>query len=117
MNIAAIIYLLFHLFEILNITKLQFKIGICILSIILLMPTALSPAISVGLLIILLSFLTNYGTGLMICIIAFIYFVSQYYYDLHFTLLTKSILMFSSGMLFIGLYLFIHKKLMRNEEV
>ena len=46
-----------------------------------------------------------------------IYFISQYYYDLNFTLLTKSILLFSSGVLFLLLYLFTHKNLTQNEKI
>lgn len=115
--VSAIIYLLSYLFDVLNITKIQHKAGIYILSVLLLFPTALSPAISGAILIILLSFMVNYKTGLAIGIISFIYFISQYYYDLNFTLLTKSILLFLSGILFIGLYLFTHKKLTSNEKV
>ncbi len=115
--LAVIIYLLSNIFEILDITKIQHKVGVYTFSILLLLSTALSPAISGAILIILLSFFVNYKTGLAIGIIAFIYFVSQYYYDLNFTLLTKSILLFLSGVLFIGLYLFTHKKLTSNEKV
>ncbi|MCS3871438.1 hypothetical protein J3D55_004354 [Chryseobacterium ginsenosidimutans] len=115
--ILAILYLLTHLFQVLNITKAQHKVGIYALSIIILLPTVLSPAISGAILIILLSFLVNYKTSLVIGIAAFIYFISRYYYDLHFTLLTKSILLFSSGILFLGLYLLTHKKLTSNEKV
>jgi len=115
--ISTIIYLLSHLHEILNIIKTQHKISIYVFSILLLLPTALSPAISGAILVILLSFLVNYKTGLVIVVIAFIYFISQFYYDLNFTLLTKSILLFASGILFIALYLFIHKKMTSNEKV
>ncbi|WP_257669805.1 DUF4401 domain-containing protein [Parapedobacter tibetensis] len=115
--ISAIMYLLSNLFGILNITNIQHKTGIYVLSILLLLPTVLSPAISGAILIVLLSFLVNYKTGLVIGIIAFIYFISQYYYDLHFTLLTKSILLFSSGVFFILLYLLTYKKLTSNEKI
>lgn len=115
--ILSILFVLSYLFQVLNITKVQHKAGIYVLSILLLLPTVLSPAISGAILIILLSFLVNYKTSLVIGIAAFIYFVSQYYYDLHFTLLTKSILLFSSGILFLGLYLLTHKKLTSNEKV
>jgi len=115
--VSAIIYLLSYLFEVLDITKIQHKAGIYIFSVLLLLPTALSPAISGAFLIIMLSFLVNYKIGLAIGIISFIYFISQYYYDLNFTLLNKSILLFLSGILFIGLYFFTHKKLTSNEKV
>lgn len=109
--IMAIIYMLSHLLEILKISQIKPKVALYILGVILLLPTASSPAISGAILIILLSFLVNYKTGLAIGIVAFIYFISQYYYDLEFTLLTKSILLFTSGILFIGLYLLTYKKI------
>ncbi|KMQ59477.1 permease [Chryseobacterium angstadtii] len=115
--ILTILYVLSRLFERLNISGTQQKAGIYIISTLILLPTILSPAISGAILIILLSFLVNYKTSFVIGIIAFIYFVSQYYYDLHFTLLTKSILLFSSGILFLGLYLLTRKKLTSNEKV
>jgi len=113
--IAAIVYVVFRLFDVLNITKLQHKIVNSIFTVLVLLPTLSSPAISGAILIILLSFLINDKTGLVLGLLAFIYFISQYYYDLNLTLLTKSILMFSSGILFIIIYLFTHKKLTTHE--
>lgn len=115
--IPVIIYLISLLFNILNITKIQHKTVIYIFAVLAFLPTVFSPAISGAILIILLSFFVNYKTGLVLGIIAFIYFISQYYYDLNFTLLTKSILLFSSGVIFIALYLFTHKKLTTNEKI
>ena len=115
--ILVIVYVVYTLLKMLSINKMKHRIGICALCVLLLLPTALSPAISGALLIILLSFLVNYKTGFALGVIAFIYFISRYYYDLHFTLLTKSILMFSSGVLFIAFYLFIRKKLTSNEKI
>jgi uncharacterized membrane protein len=105
------------LFDVLNITKTQHKTVIYIFTVLSLLPTALAPAILGAILIMLLSFSVNYKTGLVVGVIAFIYFVSQYYYDLNFTLLTKSILLFSSGVFFVALYLFTHKKLTTNEKI
>ena len=116
-TISAVIYLLSNLFKILNINKIQHIIGIYIFAVLALLPTAFSPAISGAILLILLSFYVNYKTGLVLGVIAFIYFISQYYYDLNLTLLTKSILLFSSGVIFIIIYLFTHKKLTTNEKV
>lgn len=115
--LLAVIYLISHLLEILDITKTQHKTTIHVLSVVILLPTALSPAISGAILILLLSFLVNYKTGLTIGIISFIYFISQYYYDLNYSLLAKSIFLFSSGILFICIYLLTHKKLTSNEKV
>ena len=115
--ILAIVYVLSKLFELLHVSKTSYKIIIYVLTILMLLPTVLSPAISGSILIILLCFLVNYKTGLAIGMLAFIYFISQYYYDLNFTLLTKSILLFSSGILFLLLFLFTFKKLTSHEKV
>jgi uncharacterized membrane protein len=115
--ILAVIYLLYKLFDILNITKIRHKTLIYIFTALTLLPTVFSPAISGAILLILLSFAVNYRTGLVLGVIAFIYFITQYYYDLNFTLMTKSILLFSSGILFLVLYLFTHKKLTANEKI
>jgi len=116
-TISAVIYLLHNLYKVLNISKTQYKVGIYIFAVLALLPTAFSPAISGAILLILLSFYVNYKTGLVLGVVAFIYFISQYYYDLNLTLLTKSILLFSSGVLFIIIYLFTHKKLTTNEKI
>jgi uncharacterized membrane protein len=116
-TIASIVYLISKIFNVLSITETRHKASIYLFVVLTLLPTALSPAISGAILIILLSFLVNYKTGLVIGIISFIYFISQYYYDLNFTLLTKSILLLASGVLFIALYLFTHKKLTTNEKI
>lgn len=115
--ILTILYVLSYLFEVLNISQTKQKAAIYLISTAILLSTLLSPAISGAILVILVSFLVNYKTSFVIGIIAFICFVSQYYYDLHFTLLTKSIFLFSSGILFLGLYLLTHKKLTSNEKV
>ncbi|TAI47809.1 DUF4401 domain-containing protein [Flagellimonas allohymeniacidonis] len=83
----------------------------------LLISTLFAPSILGALMILLLCFLVNYKTGMIIGIIALIYFVGQYYYDLSFTLLTKSIILFSSGILFGLLYLFLNRKMKADEKV
>ncbi|HTO14632.1 MAG TPA: DUF4401 domain-containing protein [Edaphocola sp.] len=115
--IPLIVYIITILFKVINVQNTSHKIGIYIFTILILLSTALSPAISGAFLIILLSFFVNYKTGFVIGIISFIYFIFQFYYDLNFTLLTKSIILFSTGLLFIVFYLFTYKKLKANENV
>lgn len=115
--IATIVYLISILFGVLHIKENRVKIAIYVVSLLALLSTALAPAISGAMLIILLSFTVNYKTGFVIGIIAFIYFIGQYYYDLNYTLLTKSILLFSTGVFFMILYFFTHKHLTTNEKV
>lgn len=86
-------------------------------SIPVLLSVAFQPAICGSMLIIGMCFRANYKTGFVIGIMAFIYFIAQFYYDLNFTLLTKSLLLFFSGVLFILCFVFTHFKWKSNEKV
>jgi hypothetical protein len=118
---VATVLLILYLISILPIIRdgksQSSKIGIYSVSGLLLMLTAMAPAVLGSLLIILLCFFVNYKTGLVIGIIAFIYFISQYYYDLNYSLLTKSGILFSTGILSILFYLFTHKKTASDEKI
>jgi hypothetical protein len=116
-TIPVTIYVISIIAGIMGVTEIRTKILIYTLSTLILIPTAFSPAVSGALLIILLSFLVNYKIGVSIGIISFIYFISQYYYDLNFTLITKSILMFSTGIIFLLFYFFTYNKLKPDEEI
>jgi len=116
-TIPVTLYVISIIAGIMGVAETRTKIIIYTACTLILLPTAFSPAVSGALLIILLSFLVNYKIGVSIGIIAFIYFISQYYYDLNFTLLTKSILMLSTGIIFLIFYFFTFKKLKPDEEI
>ena len=115
--ILVTMYLVYTIIKINEVNTVKSKVMIYTLSALILMSTIFSPSISGAIVIILLSFLTNYKTGLAIGIISIIYFISQYYYDLNFTLLTKSIILFVSGIMFLLFYLFTTKNLNTNEKI
>lgn len=115
--ISIILYFLHQLITILKINGGLRKSAIFASSLFFLLPTLYAPALSGAILIVLLSFFVNYKTGLVIGILAFLYFIAQYYYDLNISLLQKSILLFCSGLAFLLIYLLTHKKLIGNEEV
>ncbi|NQX85578.1 MAG: DUF4401 domain-containing protein [Flavobacteriaceae bacterium] len=115
--ILVTLYLVYKIIKINEVKDFKSKAIIYSLSFLILAPTILSPSISGAIVIILLSFLVNYRTGLVIGIISIIYFISQYYYDLNFTLLTKSIILFVSGVMFLLFYLFIIKNSTSNEKI
>jgi len=110
----AIIYLISKILKLMHVTNKNHQIGSYVLSAIILALTAFSPSILGAILLILLSFYVNYKFSFALGVIALIYAVSQYYYDLNYTLLTKSILLFTSGILFLALYLFT-SKLAKND--
>jgi hypothetical protein len=114
--ISVIVYLLSRLFEVWGITEKKYQAAIYILTVLALLPTVLFPAISGAVLLMLLSFAVNYKTGLVLGIGAFVYFIGQYYYDLNLSLLMKSILLFTTGILFLTIYWFLYKKT-TNEKI
>jgi hypothetical protein len=102
---GAVLYLISKILKINHIESAGRRIVVYATSFLLMAVTACSPALSGALLIILLSFLVNYKSGIYLGVIAFVYFIIQYYYDLQFTLLVKSEILFFSGILFILFYL------------
>ena len=108
---GAILYVLYNLLQALGVRSLIRKWSIYAVVTCVLLPTIYAPAISSSFLLILLAFHVNHKTGTAVGIIGLIYFISQYYYDLEFTLLTKSVLLFTSGVLFLVLFYFLNKKI------
>ena len=111
--------LLFMISKILNlmeVTQLKTKIVVYTMSAVLLVVTTFSPSILGAILLVLLGFYVNSRFSFVVGILALIYFVSQYYYDLNYTLLTKSYILLVSGFLFIALYLFTSKAI-KNEKI
>lgn len=115
--IISILYVISDLFRTLQVNNTTYKSLVYVLTALFLLPTLLTPTIPGAILIILLSFLVSYKTGFVLGIIALITFIGRFYYDLHFTLLTKSILLFTSGILFLIIYFFTHKKLSAHEKI
>ena len=115
--IAMICYFIHRLLLYLELRNNKVRIVIYLLTFLALLPTVWSPAITGALLIILLSFMVHHRTGFALGILFFIYFIALYYYDLDITLLTKSILLCTTGLFFVALYLYTAQKMKINEEV
>ena len=114
-TISASLFVVYILCNVLQVKQIKDRILVYLVSLLVLSSTAMMPAIPGSILIILLSFRVNFKTELAIGILSFIYFVSQYYYDLSFSLLTKSYMMLGTGALFLLIYLFTYKKLQAHE--
>ncbi|HOY11916.1 MAG TPA: DUF4401 domain-containing protein [Saprospiraceae bacterium] len=116
-NAAALIYVVREICIVLEVQSQKTKLYVYALSSLTIIITFYSPAISGSILVMLLCFLVNYKTGFGITIIGLLYFISQYYYDLNLSLLTKSLLLFFSGIVFIAFYLFTNYMLKGNEKI
>jgi len=82
----------------------------------LLSPTIFAPAIAAAMLLLLLAFSAGTRSLTAIAAAAMIYAIGQYYYDLHLTLFTKSVVLMVSGALLLAAYGFLHPKLIHHED-
>lgn len=114
--ILAILFLLQNLLKELEVNGKYMKVIVLLTCLVILVLTAIFPAIAVAILVMLLCFKVNYKTGFVIGALSLIYFLVQFYYDLDFSLLVKSGLMIASGLFFGGFYFFSTKKLATNES-
>jgi len=114
--ICLIIYLMYKIRGILLLEKNKELIVASVAILLLLIPTINFPAISGSILIILCCFRNNYKTGFAIGVLALLYFVSQFYYDLTYTLLVKSLLMLVCGIIFFACYFLTNKRFAIHEE-
>ncbi len=116
MIICTFLFVLNYLIGLLKITNTYTKLLIYSLSLIVLVPAIYAPAICGALLIMSVSFHIGHRTGLVIGCLCLLYFVGQYYYTLHYTLLQKSIIMFATGALFLTAWFVLKKQLKRYEQ-
>lgn len=101
-----LVYQLLEQFAVADTKRWLYLTGLSVL----LLPTIFAPALSATLLCLLLAWRAGYKTGTGLAVIALIYFISRYYYDLNLSLLTKSIILTASGSLFL-----IARALLRNK--
>nr|WP_299171562.1 DUF4401 domain-containing protein [uncultured Allomuricauda sp.] len=114
---AGVLFLVHNIIGVVGLEESKHKSAIYGLTVLFLLPTIFCPSISGAILIVLLGFYVNHKTSFIIGIVALVYFVSQYYYDLSFTLLTKSLILISSGAVLLVFYMFIQKMLKGNEKI
>lgn len=108
---SSVLLLIPRILDAMDVQRPAGKIFAFAAAILALAPTIWAPGLAICILVILLCFYVNFKTGIVAGIIALIWFVSDFYYNLQITLLTKSLLMMATGFFFLLLYLLTHKKL------
>lgn len=77
--------------------------------VLLLIPTLNAPGIALSMLFAIIAFRYSSKASLFLSIISLLYFISSFYYSLHFTLLVKSVILMISGILFLGAFTIVLK--------
>lgn len=114
--IFGILYMQYSLFQKIHFKSLNLQILSYILMAIVLIVTIPFPLISAAILVIFLSFAISFYTGMSLGIFAALYGLIQYYYDLEFTLLHKSISLVIAGLVFLLMYFLASKKILIEDE-
>lgn len=117
-SILAIVYTLTKILPLYAIKDNNLQKGFVYAgAVVLLLPTLYAPAISCGLLILVLSYLVNNKVTLAMGIVSFIYSIILFYYNLGYTLLNKSIILFVTGVLFLGAYVLFVNQIKSDEKI
>lgn len=109
---VRLVYQILPMFDVYDRNQ-RIAITACVALIIL--PTLISPAIVGILLLLLLSFRAGDRWIWILSLVSLIVFMSEYYYDLDYTLLTKSYILMGTGASFLLLYFFTRKKWTTHE--
>lgn len=109
---VRLVYQILPMFDVYERNQ-RIAITACVALIIL--PTLISPAIVGILLLLLLSFRAGDRWIWILSLVSLIVFMSEYYYDLDYTLLTKSYILMGTGAGFLLLYFFTRKKWTTHE--
>lgn len=114
--LGLMLFVVYRLMKIIKVEGTKFYILGFAVTIVLIAPTIITPTIVGSLFLILLTYYAGHHSGVVIASVAFIYFISQFYYDLNFTLLTKSIVLMVSGLGFIVMSILIGNKFLADEQ-
>jgi len=105
--VAWLLYIVYQTLQKLQLTK--WMLFACGAAALVVLPTIFSPGIVASLLILILGFRVGQNHISIIGVLALIYFMMAFYYNLNTTLLLKSIYLMISGVLFLASFFFLKK--------
>jgi|GEM_PF-3374057 len=110
------LYTIYYLTPSLGVRSSTAQWGVLLLFIVILSFFLYAPAVSLTLLLLFLTFYGRHPTGIVLSFLSLCIAVTYYYYELHYTLLTKSVILMLTGLLFLMGYWFINRHLHHHEE-
>jgi hypothetical protein len=96
--------LLYRLVDILDLTVPFHKIVIYLLGVILVLPGLITYGVSGSLLVVLAGFVFSRRVFIVLGLVAYLYFMSRFYYTINMDLLGKSVVLMVSGLLLLAIY-------------
>lgn len=108
-------WVLYQVLPAFGITTQSQKWTVLVIIVLIILPTLRSPAIAGILLLLLLSFRSGDRWVWIISLLALVVFMFEFYYDLDYTLLTKSYILMGTGLGLLIFYYFTRKYWQPNE--
>ena len=112
---TCLVWCLFRIVKEQQNLKMLDMVIIVVVGLLMILPTYMNMGFGFSVLLLLLCFRSQYKTGLILAILSFCYFLCMFYYDLQFSLMVKSLLLMGTGMILIGLYALMTRKIRTNE--
>lgn len=113
----GIVLMLHQAMQAMKVKSTKREAMVYLVCLVFLVPTLFAPSLSGALLLLLLCFHYGYKVEMGVSLIAFIYLLIKYYYDLQFTLLTKSMALFATGAALLLVWYFFTKHPRTHEEL
>ncbi|WP_276498732.1 DUF4401 domain-containing protein [Pontibacter litorisediminis] len=114
--IGCLLLLVYRVLRDVAILSPKTKLVIYTCAVLLLAPFILTPSVPGALLILLASFYIGHKPGFWVGLLALVYFIVLYYYDLNMTLLAKSGVLVASGLLFLGGFILLNNYLKHHAD-
>ncbi|WP_073851701.1 DUF4401 domain-containing protein [Pontibacter flavimaris] len=114
--IACLLLLVYRVLRDVAVFSPKTKLVVYTCAVLLLAPFILTPSVPGALLILLASFYIGHKPGFWVGLLALVYFIILYYYDLNMTLLSKSGVLVASGLLFLGGFILLNNYLKRHAD-
>ncbi|WP_299822373.1 DUF4401 domain-containing protein [uncultured Pontibacter sp.] len=112
----CLLLLVYSVMQHAGIKNTKTRVAIYTCTVLILGPTIVAPSVPGALLVLLSSFYIGHRPGFWVGLLALVYFVVMYYYDLNMTLLAKSGVLVASGLLFLGGFVLLNKFLKNDAD-
>jgi uncharacterized membrane protein len=112
----ALLLLLYRVMQSIQYISVRSRLIVYVLALAVIIPTVYAPYISGALLLIVLTFHYGFKSQVFISILLLIYGTSRFYYNMEISLLYKSVMLFSTGLIITLVWYYFTRQIDNNEE-
>jgi uncharacterized membrane protein len=112
----AMLLLLYRVMQSVQFISVRTRLIVYLLALAVIIPTAYAPYISGALFLIVLTFHYGFKSQMIISILLLIYGTSRFYYNMNISLLYKSVILFSTGLIITLIWYYFTRQISSNEK-